>query len=92
MGNMRLNAIAILLLATALMLSGCVREVIKEVEVPVEKVVTATPTATSDEPAPTPEIEAKAEATNNGSELGSAMKEELLKLANNRDAWFLKER
>jgi len=33
--------------------------------------------------------EAKVEATNKGSELGSAMKEELLALANNRDAWFL---
>jgi hypothetical protein len=33
--------------------------------------------------------EAKVEATNNGSELDSAMKEELLALANNRDAWFL---
>ncbi|PZC45308.1 MAG: hypothetical protein C1O27_002487 [Chloroflexi bacterium] len=91
MGDMRHNAIAILLLATALMLSGCV----KEVEVPVEKVVTvvvtATPTATSVEPAPppTPGIEAKVEATNKGSELDSAMKEELLELANNRDAWFL---
>ena len=33
--------------------------------------------------------EAKVEATNKGSELDSAMKEELLALANNRDAWFL---
>ena len=33
--------------------------------------------------------EAKVETTNKGSELDSAMKEELLALANNRDAWFL---
>ena len=33
--------------------------------------------------------EAKVETTNKGSELDSAMKDELLALANNRDAWFL---
>ncbi len=33
--------------------------------------------------------EAKVEDTNKGSELDSAMKEKLLELANNRDAWFL---
>jgi hypothetical protein len=68
METTRLNAIAILLLATALMLSGCVREIIKEgpLEKIVDKVVfraTPTPTPSPLLPAPpTPDIEATVDA------------------------------